>query len=220
MEVKREKNKPKDLYEKTKNKMGYKGLYQLIIKRIIDIIICLVLLPFVIIILIPIAIAIKLDDNGPIFYHSNRIGVNFKEFKMLKFRSMKVDAPDIRNTDGSTFNSNSDSRVTRVGRFLRETSLDEIPQIFNIIKGNMSIIGPRPGDVESKSTYKNDEKDKLLIRPGITGYTQAYYRNNIGVRDKRLLDAYYAHNVSFLWDLRIFFKTISTVLKKENIYTN
>ena len=215
-----EKNKPKDLYEKTKNKMGYKGLYQLIIKRIIDIIICLVLLPFVIIILIPIAIAIKLDDNGPIFYHSNRIGVNFKEFKMLKFRSMKVDAPDIRNTDGSTFNSNSDSRVTRVGRFLRETSLDEIPQIFNIIKGNMSIIGPRPGDVESKSTYKNDEKDKLLSRPGITGYTQAYYRNNIGVRDKRLLDAYYAHNVSFLWDLRIFFKTISTVLKKENIYTN
>ena len=215
-----EKNKPKDLYEKTKNKMGYKGLYQLIIKRIIDIIICLVLLPFVIIILIPIAIAIKLDDNGPIFYHSNRIGVNFKEFKMLKFRSMKVDAPDIRNKDGSTFNSNSDSRVTRVGRFLRETSLDEIPQIFNIIKGNMSIIGPRPGDVESKSTYKNDEKDKLLIRPGITGYTQAYYRNNIGVRDKRLLDAYYAHNVSFLWDLRIFFKTISTVLKKENIYTN
>ena len=215
-----EKNKPKDLYEKTKNKMGYKGLYQLIIKRIIDIIICLVLLPFVIIILIPIAIAIKLDDNGPIFYHSNRIGVNFKEFKMLKFRSMKVDAPDIRNTDGSTFNSNSDSRVTRVGRFLRETSLDEIPQIFNIIKGNMSIIGPRPGDVESKSTYKNDEKDKLLIRPGITGYTQAYYRNNIGVRDKRLLDAYYAHNVSFLWDLRIFFKTISTVLQKENIYTN
>ena len=215
-----EKNKPKDLYEKTKNKMGYKGLYQLIIKRIIDIIICLVLLPFVIIILIPIAIAIKLDDNGPIFYHSNRIGVNFKEFKMLKFRSMKVDAPDIRNTDGSSFNSNSDSRVTRVGRFLRETSLDEIPQIFNIIKGNMSIIGPRPGDVESKSTYKNDEKDKLLIRPGITGYTQAYYRNNIGVRDKRLLDAYYAHNVSFLWDLRIFFKTISTVLKKENIYTN
>ena len=136
-----EKNKPKDLYEKTKNKMGYKGLYQLIIKRIIDIIICLVLLPFVIIILIPIAIAIKLDDNGPIFYHSNRIGVNFKEFKMLKFRSMKVDAPDIRNTDGSTFNSNSDSRVTRVGRFLRETSLDEIPQIFNIIKGDSGIIG-------------------------------------------------------------------------------
>lgn len=206
--------------KRQKIKWGYKGLYQLIIKRIIDIIICLVLLPFVIIILIPIAIAIKLDDNGPIFYHSNRIGVNFKEFKMLKFRSMKVDAPDIRNTDGSTFNSNSDSRVTRVGRFLRETSLDEIPQIFNIIKGNMSIIGPRPGDVESKSTYKNDEKDKLLIRPGITGYTQAYYRNNIGVRDKRLLDAYYAHNVSFLWDLRIFFKTISTVLKKENIYTN
>lgn len=84
----------------------------------------------------------------------------------------------------------------------------------------MSIIGPRPGDVESKDTYAQDEKDKLLIRPGITGYTQAYYRNNLGVREKRLYDAWYAHNVSFFLDIKIFFKTISTVLKKENVYTN
>ena len=84
----------------------------------------------------------------------------------------------------------------------------------------MSLIGPRAGDVESKDTYKEDEKDKLLIRPGITGYTQAYFRNNIGVRDKRLYDACYAHNVNFVLDVKIFFRTIKTVLVHENVYTN
>lgn len=211
---------PEELYRATKENENYKGFYQLSIKRLIDIIICLIALPFVLIILIPVAIAIKIEDQGPIFYHSGRIGVGFKEFGMLKFRSMKVNAPDLRNEDGSTFNSNVDSRVTKVGHFLRETSIDEIPQIFNILKGDMSIIGPRPGDVESKDTYDNEEKDKLLIRPGITGYTQAYYRNNLGVREKRIYDAWYAHNVSFILDIKIFFKTIATVLKRENIYTN
>lgn len=211
---------PEELYRATKENENYKGFYQLSIKRLIDIIICLIALPFVLIILIPVAIAIKIEDQGPIFYHSGRIGVGFKEFGMLKFRSMKVNAADLRNEDGSTFNSNVDPRVTKVGHFLRETSIDEIPQIFNILKGDMSIIGPRPGDVESKDTYDNEEKDKLLIRPGITGYTQAYYRNNLGVREKRLYDAWYAHNVSFMLDIKIFFKTIATVLKRENIYTN
>lgn len=211
---------PEELYRATKENDNYKGIYQLGIKRLIDIVICLIALPFVLIILIPVAIAIKIEDQGPIFYHSGRIGVGFKEFGMLKFRSMKVNASDLRNEDGSTFNSNVDPRVTKVGHFLRETSIDEIPQIFNILKGDMSIIGPRPGDVESKDTYDNEEKDKLLIRPGITGYTQAYYRNNLGVREKRLYDAWYAHNVSFMLDIKIFFKTIATVLKRENIYTN
>lgn len=211
---------PEELYRATKENENYKGFYQLSIKRLIDIIICLIALPFVLIILILVAIAIKIEDQGPIFYQSGRIGVGFKEFGMLKFRSMKVNAPDLRNDDGSTFNSNVDPRVTKVGHFLRETSIDEIPQIFNILKGDMSIIGPRPGDVESKDTYDNEEKDKLLIRPGITGYTQAYYRNNLGVREKRLYDAWYAHNVSFMLDIKIFFKTIATVLKRENIYTN
>lgn len=211
---------PEELYRATKENMNYKGFYQVGIKRLIDIVICLIALPFVLIILIPVVIAIKIEDQGPIFYHSGRIGVGFKEFGMLKFRSMKVNAPDLRNEDGSTFNSNVDPRVTKVGHFLRETSIDEIPQIFNILKGDMSIIGPRPGDVESKDTYDDEEKDKLLIRPGITGYTQAYYRNNLGVREKRLYDAWYAHNVSFMLDIKIFFKTITTVLKRENIYTN
>lgn len=212
--------KAEEAYQKSKNKHGYKGIYQLCIKRIFDIIVCLIALPFVLIILIPVAIAIKVEDRGPVFYHSMRIGKGFKEFGMLKFRSMKVNAPDLRNEDGSTFNSKTDPRVTKIGHILRETSLDEIPQVFNVLAGQMSLIGPRAGDVESKDTYEEDEKDKLLIRPGITGYTQAYYRNGLGVREKRLYDAWYAHSVSFGLDAKIFFRTIKTVLTHENVYTN
>ena len=149
-----------------------------------------------------------------------RIGKGFKEFGMLKFRSMKINSPDLRNEDGSTFNSKTDPRVTKIGHILRETSLDEIPQVFNVLAGQMSIIGPRAGDVESKNTYENDEKDKLLVRPGITGYTQAYYRNGLGVREKRLYDAWYAHRVTFGLDVIIFFRTIKTVCTHENVYTN
>ena len=209
-----------ELYESGKHKRGYKGFYQLVLKRLVDILLCLIALPFVLLVTIPIAIAIKVEDGGPVFYKSRRIGKGFKEFKMLKFRSMRVNAPDLRNDDGSTFNSKEDNRVTRIGRFIRETSLDELPQFFNVFVGHMSLVGPRAGDVESKDTYEEDEKDKLLIRPGITGYTQAYYRNNLGVREKRLYDAWYAHNVSLFLDIKILFKTVATVLKRENVYTN
>lgn len=208
------------LYDSGKNKCGYKGVYQLVFKRIIDILLCIMIFPLILLITIPIAVAIKIEDRGPIFYKSRRLGKSFKEFNMLKFRSMRVDSPDLRNEDGSTYNSKFDNRVTRVGRFIRETSLDEVPQFFNVFFGNMSLVGPRAGDVESKDTYEEDEKDKLLIRPGITGYTQAYYRNNLGVREKRLYDAWYAHNVSMWLDVKILFKTVATVLKRENVYTN
>lgn len=199
---------------------GHKSFYQLKTKRIIDILCCVAAMPIVLPVSLFIALGVKLGDGGPVFYKSRRIGKDFKEFDMLKFRSMKVNAPDLRNADGSTYNSSTDSRVTKIGRFLRETSLDEIAQIFNVLKGDMSLIGPRAGDVESKDTYEVDEKDKTLVRPGISGYTQAYYRNNLGVRKKRLYDAWYAHNVSFLLDVRILLKTFSTVLRRENIYTN
>ena len=210
----------KELYENSKEKENYKGFYQIVLKRLIDILLCIIILPIVLLITIPIAIAIKIEDSGPIFYKSRRIGKGFKEFNMLKFRSMKVNAPDLRNDDGSTYNSQNDSRVTRIGRFIRETSLDELPQCFNVLFGQMSLIGPRAGDVESKDTYAEDEKDKMLVRPGISGYTQAYYRNNLGVREKRLYDAWYAHNVSFWLDIKIVIKTVATVLKRENVYTN
>ena len=139
---------------------------------------------------------------------------------MLKFRSMRVNAPDLRNNDGSTFNSEKDPRTTKIGRFMRKNSIDELPQIFNVFWGHMSLLGPRAGDVESKDTYEEDEKDKLLVKPGISGFTQAYYRNGLGVREKRLYDAWYSHNVTLALDVRIFFKTIMTVVKHENVYTN
>lgn len=209
-----------ELYNRSKHRTGYKGIYQVYIKRIIDLVLSILILPFVILLMVPIAIAVKFSDGGPVIYRSKRLGIGFKEFDMLKFRSMKVGAPDIRNADGSTFNSRDDERVTKVGKFLRETSLDEIPQLFNIIKGDMSIIGPRAGDVESKDTYLDDEKDKLLIRPGVSGFSQAYYRNSIGVREKRLLDAAYAHNVNLVLDLKILAHTALVVLLKKDIYTN
>lgn len=208
------------LYERGKNKQRYKGIYQLVVKRIIDVLLCLLILPLILLISIPIAITIKIEDGGPIFYKSHRLGKGFKEFNMLKFRSMRVNAPDLRNDDGSTYNSKTDNRVTCIGRIIRETSLDELPQCFNVMLGHMSLVGPRAGDVESRDTYEEDEKDKMLVRPGITGYTQAYYRNNLGVREKRLYDAWYAHNVSIWLDIKILFKTVATVLKKENLYTN
>lgn len=195
-------------------------MYKLFIKRILDIILCLIAFPIFLLIYIPIAILIKLEDGGPVFYSGERIGKSCRIFKMHKFRSMKVNAPNILNKDGSTFNSKNDPRVTKIGKFVRETSLDETPQILNVLKGDMSIIGPRPSLASALPTYKDDEKDKMLVRPGITGYTQAYYRNELTVREKRLKDAWYANNVSFILDVKIFFKTIGTVFKREGIYTN
>ncbi|MGU8831521.1 sugar transferase [Clostridium perfringens] len=195
-------------------------MYNKYFKRVIDIIMALIGLPFFVIIYIVIGTLIKLDDKGPIFYIDRRIGRNSEIINMYKFRSMKVNSPDIRNNDGSTFNSKDDPRLTRLGRFLRETSIDETPQLLNVLKGNMSIIGPRASLESDLETFKDDEKDKMLVRPGISGYTQAYYRNGLNVREKRIKDAWYANNVSFILDIRIFFKTIITVLKRENLYTN
>ena len=195
-------------------------MYTHFFKRFFDIVLSILALPFFLILMIPLAIAIKMDDGGPIFYLSARVGRGGKKFGMYKFRSMRVNAPDIRNEDGGTYNSSDDPRVTKIGKFLRETSLDETPQLLNIIKGDMSIIGPRAGDWESIDTYQEDEKDKMKVRPGLTGYCQAYFRNSATVREKRLKDAWYANNISFSLDVKIFFKTIETVLKHDNLYTN
>ena len=195
-------------------------IYIQIIKPLLDKIISLIALPIFLLLFIIIGLAIKVEDKGPIFYKAERIGKGSKKIYMYKFRSMKVNAPNILNDDGSTFNSKDDPRVTKIGKILRNTSLDETAQILNVLNGTMSIIGPRASSWEALPSYKEDEKDKMNVKPGITGYTQAYYRNSISVRDKRLKDAWYANHVSFLMDIKIFFKTIKTVLKKENIYTN
>jgi len=110
--------------------------------------------------------------------------------------------------------------VTKVGYFIRKTSIDELPQFFNILIGNMTFIGPRASGAGALGTFLEDEQAKMNVKPGITGYTQAYYRNSISVREKRLYDAWYARNVSLWLDIKILFKTVATVLKRENVYTN
>lgn len=195
-------------------------MYRYVIKRILDFIFSIIALPFFLVLFVIIGILIKIEDGGKIIYKAKRIGKDSKIFNMYKFRSMKENAPNILNEDGSTYNSENDTRVTKVGKIIRKTSLDETPQVLNVLLGQMSIIGPRASGAEALKAYKKDEKAKMKVRPGITGYCQAYYRNSIGVREKRLKDSWYANNVNFWLDVKIFFKTIVTVLKHENVYTN
>jgi len=193
-------------------------MYKHFFKRLIDFLISLLALPFVLLTIIIFGPIIFLTDRGPIFYCGERIGKNGKPFKMIKFRSMKVNAPDIRLEDGSTFNGENDPRVTKIGKFLRKTSIDELPQFLNVLVGQMSIIGPRPDPLDWLDRYPDDIKVFLTVRPGITGYSQAYFRNSADVYEKMQNDAYYAKNLSFGLDVKIFFKTIVTVFKQENIY--
>lgn len=195
-------------------------MYIKVIKPIIDFIIALFAMPFFAIIYICVAIAIKLDDGGPVFYMANRIGKDGKLFKMYKFRSMKVNAPVMYSADGSAYSAADDPRVTKVGRFIRKTSLDETSQFLNILKGDMAFVGPRGRGDDSVGTFLDDELDLLKVKPGITGYCQAYFRNSASPREKRLKDAWYANHVSFALDVKIIFKTIFTVLKRENLYTD
>ena len=195
-------------------------MYINFVKRFIDIIIGLLAFPFVLILIIIMGPIIYFNDKGPIFYNAERLGLNGKPFKMFKFRSMFVNAPDIRNEDGSTYNGDDDPRVTKVGRFMRKTSLDEIPQFLNVLLGDMSLIGPRPDPLDDMNIYTEHQKKKLIVRSGITGYNQAYYRNSVEQNEKFEHDVYYAENVSFLLDLKIFFKTIATVLSHDSVYND
>ncbi len=193
-------------------------MYKTVVKRVLDLTICILGFPLFAIIFIIVAPFIYFEDKGPVFYNGERIGRNGKLFKMYKFRSMRVNAPDIRLPDGSTYNGKDDSRVTKIGRLLRETSLDEVPQLINILKGEMSLIGPRPDPPDWIDKYPDGYRVFLTVRPGITGYSQAYYRNSDSSQDKMKHDKYYAENVSFLMDFRIIIKTIGTVLSHSNVY--
>lgn len=195
-------------------------MYQHVVKRIFDVFICLMGLPIFLLLYIVFGLLIKIDDRGPVFYKSERLGKNAVPFKMIKFRSMKLNSPTWFNKDGSTYNAANDPRVTKIGKFMRETSLDETPQIFNVLLGDMSVIGPRASLIEDKGTFQEDEKDKMKVKPGITGYCQAYYRNGTSVRVKRLKDAWYANHISFGLDVKIICQTIMTVFKQEGLYTN
>ena len=196
-------------------------MYKKLFKRIIDILVSICLFPFVILIGIFVSIAIWIEDRGAVFYLAPRRGKDGRIFKMYKFRSMKMNAPDIRNADNSTYNAPDDPRITKVGKVLRKTSIDELPQIINVLIGDMSIIGPRPITVNKPlSEYDEKRKIRLKVRPGITGYSQAYFRNSITSEEKLEKDAWYAQNFNFFLDMRIAFATLKSVLFRSNIYNN
>lgn len=197
-------------------------MYRHFFKRIIDVGIGIVALPFVLLVIIVFAPIIWLTDRGPVFYNATRAGKGYKPFKMFKLRSMYVNSPDLKNADGSTFNSDNDPRVTSIGRFLRKTSLDELPQFLNILIGDISFIGPRP-KLYHPEKYPNglqgDMQKSFMVKPGITGYAQAYFRNSITQEEKFHWDAYYAENLSFWMDVKIIFQTIYSVIGRKNINT-
>ena len=194
-------------------------MYKHFFKRFLDIIIGLIALPFVLIVIIFIAPIIYFTDKGPVFYCGERVGKDGRHFKMVKLRSMYVNAPDIRNADGSTFNSDKDNRVTPIGRILRKTSLDEFPQFLNVLSGDMSIVGPRPTVALDLDLSKADEmtKKRYSVRPGITGYAQAYFRNSITQNEKLKWNCYYVDHLSFFLDIKILWKTAVSVLAHKNI---
>ncbi len=135
---------------------------------------------------------------------------------------MYVNSPDLKNPDGSTFNSDNDPRVTPIGRFLRKTSLDEVPQFLNILIGDMSFIGPRPKLYNPEKTidsFEGEKRQSYMVKPGVTGYAQAYYRNSITQDEKYHWDAYYAEHISFWMDVMIVWQTVVSVLGHKNINT-
>lgn len=199
------------------------SLYKLIFKRVFDIIGAIIILPFVFLEIAFLAPLIWLTDKGPVFYNANRAGEGYKPFKMFKLRTMYVNSPDLKNPDGSTFNSDNDPRVTPIGRILRKTSLDEFPQFLNILLGDMSFVGPRPKlyreGRQEEGDVTDDMKKSFTVKPGVTGYAQAYYRNSITQDEKFHWDAYYADNISFWMDLKIIWRTIVSVIGRKNINT-
>lgn len=185
------------------------------VKRLIDIVLSsmgLIVLSPVFIIL---AIAIKLDSRGPVFFTQKRVGIHKSHFNILKFRTMRIDTPKDMPTH---LLDNPDQWITKVGKFLRKTSLDELPQIFNILFGNMSIVGPRPALWNQYDLI--EERDKYGandIMPGLTGWAQINGRDALEIEDKARFDGYYTKNISFAMDLKCLLGTIASVVKKEGV---
>ena len=185
------------------------------VKRVID----LVLSVLAVVILSPLFlilfIAIKMDTPGPIFFKQKRVGINKTHFHILKFRTMRIDTP--KNTPTHLL-ENPDQYITKVGKFLRKTSLDELPQIFNIIKGEMAIIGPRPALWNQYDLIA--ERDKFNandVRPGLTGWAQINGRDELPITVKSELDGEYIKKMNFAFDVKCFFGTITSVLKSDGV---
>lgn len=193
-------------------------MYQHVFKRLLDIVIGVIALVPVCLVILIFGIAIKLEDGGPVFYNAPRVGKDGRDFIMYKLRSMRVNAPDLVMEDGSTYNGADDPRMTKVGALLRKTSLDELPQFLNVLKGDMSVIGPRPDLRRETELYTGEEGLKLTVKPGITGYAAVMGRNSLPWHDRLALDVYYVKHISFALDAKVFFRTFATVFKQEGIY--
>lgn len=194
-------------------------------KRFFDLILSILALIIFIPIYIIVGIIIKLDSRGPVLVRLTRIGIRNREFKMYKFRSMIDNAEKMKDelikfnerNDGPLFKMKHDPRITRVGKFLRRTSIDEIPQILNVLRGEMSLVGPRAHEPREVSQYKDEQMQLLVIKPGITGMAQVSGRSNLKFEDEVRLDVYYIENWSLMLDLRILLKTIRVLFKKEAV---
>ncbi len=166
-----------------------------------------------------IGLLVKLSSAGPILYKGDRMGRDRRVFQQMKFRTMILDAPDLRNSDGSTLSTGDDPRVTTIGKFLRRTSLDELPQLINILRGEMSLIGPRPDPPSLLELYRPQDFDRLSVLPGLTGWAQIHGRNSVPVKQRRELDLEYVRSRGVLLDLKILVLTIPYVLAGRGVLT-
>lgn len=197
-------------------KKGY-----LLAKRVLDIIISVIGLVVALIPMAIIWIMIKLESPGPAVYVHHRIGKNGKPLPLLKFRSMKKNAdeliqfftPEQMKEWEENFKLDDDPRITRIGKFLRRSSLDELPQLINVLKGELSIVGPRPVVAEELERYGKNKAKFLSVPPGLTGYWQAYARSTCTYEERMEMELHYAENANFWWDIKIIFATFGAVIR-------
>ena len=197
-------------------KKGY-----LIAKRILDVTVAFVALVILLIPMAVITVLIKLESPGPAIYIHNRFGKNGKPLPLLKFRSMQMNAdelikdftPEQKKEWDENFKLENDPRITRIGKFLRKSSLDELPQLINILKGELSIVGPRPIVTEELEKYGENKEEFLSVTPGLTGYWQAYARSSCTYEERMEMELFYVRNANFWWDIKIMFATVGSVLR-------
>lgn len=198
----------------------------LFFKRLFDFVSALMVLLLIWPVLLIIAILVKAEDGGPVFYKHNRVGMNGKKLGIYKFRSMKLHADRLEDMLTKEqleqyhreFKIDNDPRITKIGDVLRRTSLDELPQLLNIIKGELSVVGPRPIVEKELDQYTEEQRAKFLsVKPGLTGYWQAYARNNAtyATGERQKMELYYVDHASMWLDIKIIFKTVVSVIKKE-----
>ncbi len=204
-------------------KVTQKNIYSKYIKRVCDIIISSIALIILSPLFLIIGILIKIESKGPVFFLHERVGKNGKSIKIYKFRTMVKNAEELFqkfsleqiNEFERNFKLQNDPRVTKMGRMLRKSSIDELPQLLNILKGELSLIGPRPVIKEELEKYKNNKEKFLSITPGLTGNWAANGRSCTSYKERMNMELYYIDNISFKLDTKIFFKTLQTVLKRE-----